>query len=570
MVKRPFNIADLFCGAGGTSTGAMLACQDLGIEARLTVFNHWERAIATHKANHPDARHYCHAIDNLNPRDIFKEGELDLLWASPECTHHSIARGGRPINDQSRATAWCVVRWAEALLPPVILVENVPEFLNWGGIGSDGRPLKHKKGKTFAAWKAALESLGYKVRHKLLCAADFGDPTTRRRLFVQAVRGRRQVIWPQVTHAPSHRADSLYTPHRWKPARDIIDWTLDAPSIYERARPLSDKTMARIMEGLEKFGLSSFIVPAQTGEKRVRSVERPLQTVTTESRGIGLAQPYIVAWDHQSGSGVWSSEDPLSVITTKARHGVAQPFLIELRGTSEHQIKATSKSLDENVSTISTSGAHHGLVSPSLRAVIAGLGEAESVCLKCGFAMWAKHDECPCCLTKPFLVATAHEGSNRSRSVEEPLPTVAGNRGDYAVCEPALLPQQSDGRLRPVSEPAPTIATAGAVALVNPYLVKYNGTGGAHSVDEPCDTISTRDRFGLVRPTVEIDGERYLLDIGFRMLQPHELAAAQGFPVDYQFEGNKTEVVKQIGNAVPVNLSRAIVRAVLTGEGERS
>jgi DNA (cytosine-5)-methyltransferase 1 len=172
-------------------------------------------------------------------------------------------------------------------------------------------------------------------------------------------------------------------------------------------------------------------------------------------------------------------------------------------------------------------------------------------------------------MANPFLIKTANGVSrngedSRAKSLDEPMPTVCGNRGDMALIEPHLLPQQSDGRLRPVSEPAPTVSTAGAIALVEPFLVSFYGTGQAHDIDSPTPTVTCKDRFGLVRPVVEIDGNRYLLDIRFRMLQPHELALAQGFPVGYQFSGTKTDQVKQIGNAVPRRLARAIVAAVLS------
>ena len=183
---RPLQIADLFCGAGGTSQGALEAAEALGYAPKLTAVNHWPVAIETHTLNHPEARTLLTSVDEVNPRDLYKPGELDILWASPECTHHSVARGGRPINEQSRATAWCVTRWADALRPPVILIENVPEFLSWGGCCVDGRPLKQKKGETFMAWVACLESLGYRVDWRILCAADYGDPTTRRRLLYSA------------------------------------------------------------------------------------------------------------------------------------------------------------------------------------------------------------------------------------------------------------------------------------------------------------------------------------------------------------------------------------------------
>jgi len=174
----------MFCGAGGTSAGATEAIEALGYRAILTAINHWPVAVATHEANHPGARHFCASLDALNPRDLYRDGELDVLWASPECTHHSVARGGKPINDQSRATAWCVVRWADALRPGVILVENVPEFRTWGPIGSDGRPLKSRKEEVFRSWISTLDAIGYKVDHRILVAADYGDPTTRRRLFI--------------------------------------------------------------------------------------------------------------------------------------------------------------------------------------------------------------------------------------------------------------------------------------------------------------------------------------------------------------------------------------------------
>ena len=469
---KTLHLADLFCGAGGTSAGACEAIELLGFAPALTAVNHWPVAIDTHTANHPLARHLCTAVDEINPRKLFAPGELDLLWASPECTHHSNARGGKPSNEQSRATAWCVPRWMEAVRPQVVLVENVPEFEKWG---------PKKNGRTFRAWFEACHSMGYRAEAKVFCAADDGDPTTRRRLFVQFVRGRRRITWPDPTHA-EHGAGGLAP---WVPAREIIDWDLQGQSIFDRARPLSDKTLARIWAGLQKFGLGPFIVPAQSG--RVRGVGIPLQTVACDSRGIGLANPFLICMEH--GGRVDSVDRPVRTITT-------------------------------------AKGGAIGVASP-------------------------------------FLIHAAHGGDRPARSIDAPLPTVAGNRGDLAICQPALLPQGGGGIMRPISEPAPTIHCDGAVALVEPFLVNYYGTGGPRSVGQPLDTVTTKDRFGLVRPLVVVNGERYLLDVRFRMLQPRELALAQGFRADYQFSGNKTEQVKQIGNAVPRNLARALVLAAL-------
>lgn len=400
---KSFNIADLFCGAGGTSAGAIEAVSHLGLRPRLTAINHWSVAIETHTANQPDHRHFCTGIDAINPRHLFGEGELDLLWASPECTHHSRARGGKPMLDQSRATAWCVTRWAEALRPPAILIENVPEFVEWGPLGTNGLPLKSKKGATFRAWVETLKSLGYKVDYRLLCAANYGDPTTRTRLFVQAVRGRRKIVWPHPTHS---REPDLMTTRRWKSAADsVIDWSLPITLIHQRKRTLADRTMERIREGLARY----------------------------------------------SG--------------------------------------------------------------------------------------------------KPFLVAMEHGG--RTIPATAPVPTVTCAKGG-ALGVAHLLPQHSGGVLRPAALPAPTVATAGAIALV----VEYYGNGQARPVSEPLPTVTCKDRFALI----EADGE----NIAFRMLQPHELAAAQGFPSHYQFTGTKTDQVRQIGNAVPRRLARALVAAVVS------
>ena len=529
-----YRIADLFCGAGGTSAGAVEAAEALGRKPEVTAINHWPVAIATHTANHPESRHLCTGIDAINPRDLFAEGELDLLWASPECTHHSVARGGKPINDQSRTTAWCVVRWAEALRPPIILIENVPEFQTWGPIGSKGRPLASKKGETFQAWLNALRSLGYKVDHRMLCAADYGDPTTRTRLFIQAVRGKRKIVWPEKTHS---KAVDLFTNRRWTAAREIIDWSLPAGSIFERKKPLSPKTLARIEAGLRKFGIKSVIISAGGPECPARPVDDPMGTVLTRDHR-ALVEPFIVAWDHTSGgagAGLSGIDEPISTVVTKARHGVAEPFLVELRGGGQRD--HTAKDLDAPIGTVTAAGNHHALV-------------------------------------EPFLIKTANGASgsddSRVKSLDEPMPTVCGNRGDVALIQPCLMGQQSCAAMRPVSEPAPTVATSGAIALVEPFLVSFYGNGQPHNLDDPTPTVTCKDRFGLVRPVVEIDGNRYLLDIRFRMLQPHELALAQGFPASYQFTGTKTDQVKQIGNAVPRRLARAIVGAVLSQNADVS
>ncbi len=436
--------ADLFCGAGGTSTGLLLAARELGQAIDLLAINHWNIAIDSHTRNHPGVRHLCESLDNVDPRKV-APGRMHLLCASPECTHHSNARGGRPCSDQSRASAWHIVRWAEALQPDNILVENVREFRNWGPLTQRGRPMKRKKGATYRAFLEAIRSLGYTVEDRILNAADYGDPTTRQRLFIMARRWKA-IQWP----SPSHGAGAA---NQWRAAREIIDWTLKGASIFGRKKALSPNTIRRIEAGLRKFGGGSFVINLSHGQTdSLRCASQPIPTITT-ARGGELA--------------------------------LAEPFLIHLRGTGPSHIASSA------------------------------------------------------------------------RSVEGPLRTLTGGR-HVGLCEPFVLGQQSGAVARGVGDPLPTVATAGAIALIEPFLVKYHGTAGARPVGEPLDTVSTRDRYGLVEP----QGEKRI-DILFRMLQPHELAAAMSFPKNYTFAGTREAQVKQIGNAVPVRTAAALCKALL-------
>jgi DNA (cytosine-5)-methyltransferase 1 len=529
-MNQTIKAADLFCGAGGTSAGLVEAAHDEGFSMDLTAVNHWPTAVETHALNHPHAKHLCAALDSINPRSIFKEGELDILWASPECTHHSVARGGKPINDQSRATAWCVVRWAEALRPKVILVENVKEFETWGQIGHDGRPLASKKGGVFHAWVEALKAVGYRVEWRILCAADYGDPTTRRRLFVYAVRGRRKIVWPEPTHSARGSTDFFSVRRPWRTAREIIDWQHQGKSIYARKKPLAEKTMRRILIGLEKYGLAPFIVPQHQGGRPVHSTVEPVSAVTTTGAH-ALAQPYLI---HLRGTGTASTiEDPAPAVTAGGQHiGLAQPFLVQTchgNGSDENGDARRSRGLEAPLPTVA-----------------GNRGD------------WA--------LCQPYVVAIDHNGSETTAPVtpaDAPISTVTSKQR-HAICQPFIIPQNSEPPTRSIDEPAPTVTTTSrGVGLVQPYLVKFYGNSDAASVEQPLDSATTRARFGLCQPRVEINGEQYLVDILFRMLTPKELARAQGFPDGYKFTGSTTDVVKQIGNAVPKNLAKALGQSAI-------
>lgn len=313
---------DLFCGAGGESTGLMRAAGSLGLDINLFAVNHWCLALETHAANHPSAVHFCEDVETLKPSSI-KHSRVALLWASPECTHHSVALGGKPRDSQSRATAWAVCKWAQELCVERIIVENVPEFLKWGPLDEEGRRIKKLEGSMFQAWTRVLQCLGYRVEWRLINAADYGDPTTRTRLFVQAARGGRAVVWP----SPTHSRDGLSLP-RWRPVSGCIDWGDRGESIFERKRPLKPNTLARIENGLSRFGAAAepyMILLNGGGAMRfAKPVTDPAPVVTAGGKHIGLVRPFITKY-YGSSKGSRPVSSPLDTVTTKARFGLARP-----------------------------------------------------------------------------------------------------------------------------------------------------------------------------------------------------------------------------------------------------
>lgn len=540
---RKVQVADLFCGAGGLSTGAQQAIElDLGRIMDLVCANSWHRAIETHQSNHPRARHYCKQVQAIRPREAVPRGHLDLLAAAPTCTHHSRARGGRPTSDQQRMDPWAITAWATDLDVDRILVENVPEYLKWGPVSrSTGKPIKSKEGLYHNEWVGTFDRLGFDYSYKILNCADYGDATTRLRYFGQFRRRRLggRIRWPEPTHAREPAHDLLAPLQRWRAARECIDWSHRGTSIYSRQRELSAKTLLRIHAGIVKFGWP---------ERYVVRLERYM-----DSRGIRYPQ--------RRGPNA----------------GKASPFLVNRHGDRNGVGDDRSQSLDLPAPAATTAGAGY--------------------------------------LVQPFIDVARNNADGVS--VDDPLRALCAGGGHHAL----VLAQGEGSEGRPVGEPMPTIPCGGAHALIAPYYGSGSGLT-AKSVDYPLDTIPTVDRFGLIvpvtnmnggntarsdrlpfptivpskgghlafitsafgerdgqlprvhdlelpAPTIPAQGSVRLAeadnddDILYRMLQPPELARATSFPDGYKFAGNKTEVTRQIGNAVPIRMARALVGAAL-------
>ncbi len=479
-MKNIIHAADLFCGAGGTSTGLYHACHAIGKKVDLLAVNHWKVAIETHAANHPGARHICAMLEAIRPEDAVKSGKLDILVASPECTHHSIARGGRPVSDQMRASAWLILRWIEALRIENVLIENVREFRDWGPTGATGKPLKSRKGETYQAFLSALRSFGYNVEDRILNAADYGDATARHRLFIMARRGNKKIVWPEITHGEPGRMGGLKP---YKTAREIIDWSVQGKSIFNRKKPLAPATIARIAAGLKKFGgknAEPFLVMLY-GSNDARSVDRPLPTITAGGQHIGLAEPFLIHVTHQGGSRTHNINAPLPTNTT----------------------------------------AHRGEIA----------------------------------LVGPFIAIM--KGQSTVRGCDAPLPTITTNPHLY-LCEPFIAVMKGKSKVRSCNRSLPAITTRQHLALCEPFLVKYYGTSKIQGIDRPLGSITTKDRFGLVEASEDCE-----IDIRFRMLKPHELAAAMSLH-NYQLTGTIADQVKQVGNAVPAQTAEKLCTALLT------
>lgn len=519
-MKMKLRAVDLFCGAGGTTSGAE---QSQRVKVELAV-NHWPTAITTHRANHPHVRHVCAPIDLVDPRDFVGMG-LNVVLASPECIFHSNARGGKPVDDQRRATAWCVPRWAEVIRPKWLIIENVREFEDWAPLGANNKPLKSKKGEIFTAWVNALRALNYHVEWQLLNAADFGGATKRTRLFVVARRGHsaKPIPWPAITHARA----------QWTPAAAIIDWALPCPSIFGRKRPLADKTLRRIEIGLRKFcgpAAEPFIVKMRRNET-AGPMSDPLNTITSGGGHYGVAQPFQMQLIGRGAGRVRGVNEPLpTIIAARETQGVVQPFFLPRQGHYDCHRDKPAKGLDEPLPTIT---ANHG----------------------------------PGQIVMPFI-STFHngpDGDRRNSGMGEPLPTV-DTQNRHAVCAPFMVDVNhggDDGRGQSVEQPIGALSTKNGKSLILPFLTEYFANGGARSVDDPLSVVTTKHRHGLaMAQLIQTMHELSIVDVGFRMLEPHELAAAQGFPKGYEIYGTKAEQVKQIGNSVHTAVARALCQAI--------
>ncbi|EJL6550836.1 DNA cytosine methyltransferase [Vibrio cholerae] len=496
MLRIDELVVDNFAGGGGASTG-----MELGLNRHVDIaINHDPEAIDMHKMNHPETKHYCESVWDVDPVEACAGRPVGLAWFSPDCKHFSKAKGNRPVDKNIRGLAWVAIRWAALVPVRIIMLENVEEFMTWGPVvevePGKFKPCSSRKGETFQAflkvlttgleknhpaWEEIREALGssfpydrlekglgYKVDYRVLSACDYGAPTIRKRFFLVARNDNKPIKWPEPTHGPKGSGLIPYAT-----AADIIDWSIPVKSIFGREKPLAEKTMERIAKGLEKFVF-------------------------------GTDSPFVVngecAFIAKHYTGVTGSDlrEPLATVTTTDHNALVMAFMTKFRSGS------VGYDIETPVHTITSGGEQKRPGTANTQALV-----------------------------------TSHmvklRGTNIGHPTDEPLHTISA--GGFHLGE------------------------------VRAFLIKYYGTGVGEDLLSPIGTVTTKDRFGLVT----VFGEQYqLIDIGMRMLEPHELFAAQGFPSYYRITHNsegkkisKSSQVARCGNSVPPPVAQALVEANL-------
>lgn len=352
-------VIDLFAGGGGASTGIEAA---LGRAVDIAV-NHDPEAVAMHAANHPGTRHFCESVFKVDPRAVAGHQPVGLLWASPDCTHHSKAKGGKPVSSGRRGLAWVVVKWARRLRPRVIALENVEEFADWGPLTKEGMPCPLRKGQQFRQFTAQLQRLGYRVEWRLLRACDYGAPTIRRRLFLIARRDGLPIRWPEPTHGePGSLAVQRGKLQPWRTAAECIDWSLPAPSIFDRKKPLAPNTLKRIARGVQRFVIESgapFIATYYGRDQfRGQRLDEPLRTQSTENR-FALVAAFLAK--HYTGVVGSDLREPIGTVTSIDHHGLVAAHLQNMKGSDRRM-----RDLNAPAPTICAGGTHAALVAALL------------------------------------------------------------------------------------------------------------------------------------------------------------------------------------------------------------
>ena len=606
-------VIDLFCGAGGVTTGIEKA-RYLGIKCAnvIACINHDPIAIASHAANHKGVLHFTEDIKTFDVTKFPKwsPGAVRILWASLECTNFSIAKGGMPRDADSRTLAEHLFRYISHLQPDYILIENVREFMSWGPLDQHGKPVSKDKGTDYVKWVNRIKRSGYQYDYRILNCADYGAHTSRKRLFICFANTDLPMIFPAATHAKKP-AKGL---KKWKAVKQVLDFTDEGQSIFTRKKPLSEKTLERIYAGLIKYvaeGDDKWIVKYNsacnnTSVNKGSSVDEPSPTLTTMP-GVGVAsvdKAFILKYNstnRDTGKHIPPSiEDPAPVISTQVRMGlvnVNKAFLAQYNSGSDMN-RVTG--IDDPCNTIPTEN-RFALVQTQFLVNYNHASKCDSVDKPSPAIL--THDKLA--LASPEFLVKYHKTGKNISSVEDPSSTIT-TKDRQALIQPKFFIDEQYSNSKPVSVDSPSNAILGnpkqkLVQVDRTFILdnKFNNTGksinepaatlltgqhqylvnpqwfssSAYSVNDPCFTLIARmdkappylvqtESGETVIEIYESDSEctvkiklfmaAYgIIDIKLRMLRIHELLAITGLPKRYKLKGNQSDQKKFIGNAVP-------------------
>lgn len=542
-------IVDNFAGGGGASTGIELAT---GRPVTIAI-NHDPAAILMHKTNHPYTEHLQASIWDVDPEKVCAGRPVGLAWFSPDCKHFSKAKGAALVDRNIRGLAWIVLRWAGTVKPRVIILENVEEFQTWGPVRK-GKPVKKKAGCTFQKWLGQLKDLGYTVEFRVLIAADYGAPTSRKRFVLIARCDGRPIVWPERTHAPAESAEvkcGKYKP--WRSAAEIIDWSLPCPSVFatkgeiqeqygvKAVRPLADNTMRRVIRGVDKFTIKSgkpFIVPTGYGERkgqapRVHDIEAPVPTVVGTGKE-NLCRPLLtpITVSNTTNSVGGSAAEPVHTVTTAGNQMLVSPSLIQYHTEQSENVRANG--VETPLPTVDASN-RYGLTTAHL---VEYFSTGRPLDVRIPMHTVTSRDREA--LTAVHIAE--FKGQDKGQSVDRPLRTITASIGEFAEVQTRVVQYTPDADLKYWPE---------IRVLLNKHC------GYSLSEDEVL-LLNIRDTW------------YFISDIGLRMLTPRELYAAMGFPPDYiidkDYKGNdypKSQQVARCGNAVCPPMATAVVMANL-------
>lgn len=613
--EKPLFYIDLFSGAGGTTTGIHMV--ESGAQVVACV-NHDENAINSHEANHPNCLHFTEDVRDWNVVAALKilvkqlrkkfPGCIIALWASLECTNYSKAKGGLPRDADSRTLAYALYKYIEELDPDYIDIENVREFMSWGPLDENGRPISKLNGRDYIRWIKTMKSYGYNYDRQMLNAANFGAFTSRERYFGQFAKTGLPIVWPEPTHSKSPKNGGLFTSlEKWKPVREVLDLKDEGESIFTRRKPLSENTLKRIYAGLVKFvagGDDQFIQKYFSGNpkekvlsvygpahsvttidhhspvfikrynggnpaEKVKSIDQPIGSISTNNRH-AIVRPCFLTAHYTSGGNIHGIDKPCPTISTKDRFTkVDAKFMVD------YQYKSSAHSLDKPSPTLVTKDKFATIQPQFITNYYNGGGQLSSI-----------HAPNPTITGIPkqrltsVLFMDQQFGNSKPHGLEQPAGSVTANpKQNLVSAKPWIMNTNFSNVGSSLDVPAPVITAS----RKHHYLLNPGWGGNCSSIEKPSPVVVARqDKAPLavvqvnhtaffaipyfdqenitmkkIRLFMAING---IIDIKMRMLKIPELLKIQGFPEDYVLIGTKTEQKKYIGNAVVPQVAKAIIQ----------